>query len=122
MNRAAAVSALLLAMAGAAAAAPAQAVRLRCEYLQDPVGIDAAQPRLGWQIASDRRDERQAAWHVLVASTPERLAADQGDLWDSGRVASDQSHLVRYAGKPLASRQRCHWKVRAWTGDDAPTA
>ena len=49
---------------------------------------------------------------MLVASTPELLAKDQGDLWDSGKVASDQSIQVEYAGKPLRSRTRCHWKVR----------
>jgi alpha-L-rhamnosidase len=122
MARPATVVAFLLAAAGAAAAAPAQAVRLRCEYLEDPVGIDAPRPRLSWQIAAGRRCAMQAACHVLVASTPERLAAGQGDLWDSGRVASGESHLVPYDGKPLASRQRCHWKVRAWLDGGEPTA
>ena len=35
-------------------------------------------------------------------------------LWDSGKVASDQSIQVRYAGKPLVSEQECFWKVRVW--------
>ena len=55
---------------------------------------------------------------MLVASTPELLAKDQGDLWDSGKVASDQSIQVEYAGKPLESRQVCHWKVRVWLKND----
>jgi len=56
----------------------------------------------------------QQGYRVLVASTPERLARDEGDLWDSGKVSSDESVGIAYGGKPLASRQRCHWKVRLW--------
>ena len=55
---------------------------LRCEYRSDPWGVDPCAPRLSWIIASDRRGERQTAYQVLVASTPEMLAQDRGDLWD----------------------------------------
>ncbi len=90
---------------------------LRCEYARDPLGIDVARPRLSWQIASPRRGERQAAYQVLVAASLSALAADHGNLWDSGRVASDQSVNVEYGGVPLASRQRVLWKVRIWDRD-----
>lgn len=103
-------------------AADATIRNLRCEYLKNPLGIDVEKPRLSWVIESARRGERQTAYHVLVASTPELLAKDQGDLWDSGRVESDQSIQVEYAGKPLASRTRCHWKVRAWDKDGKVSA
>ncbi len=107
-------------------------VDLRCEYRDDPLGIDVVQPRLSWVI-SDRKTEdriqktgvgsqepgsrgiRQTAYQVLVASSEELLNKDQGDLWDSGKVESDQSIQVEYAGKPLASRRQCFWKVRVWT-------
>ncbi|MBI4325727.1 MAG: glycoside hydrolase family 78 protein [Chloroflexi bacterium] len=94
---------------------------MRCEYLANPLGIDVTKPRLSWVIQSDQRGQRQTAYQVLVASTPERLAKDQGDLWDSGKVASDQSIQVEYAGKLLASRQQCFWKVRAWDKDGKPS-
>jgi hypothetical protein len=62
---------------------------LRCEYLENPLGIDVAKPRLSWKLETgDLKPERgikQTAYQVLVASTPELLAKDQGDLWDSGR-------------------------------------
>jgi alpha-L-rhamnosidase len=61
------------------------------------------------------RGIRQTAYQILVASTPEILAKDQGDLWDSGKVASDRSVHIDYQGKPLASGVVCHWKVKAWT-------
>ena len=81
-------------------------MELRCEYLKDPLGIDTTKPRFSWMIASDRRGERQTAYRVLVASSTELLAKDKGDSWDSGRVESDQSVLVEYAGAPLASGDR----------------
>jgi alpha-L-rhamnosidase len=86
----------------------------RCEYQVDPSGLDVAQPRLSWILRSDERGEKQTAYQVLVASSPDVLGQDQGDRWDSGRVTSDQTIHVAYAGKPLGSRMQCFWKVRAW--------
>ena len=80
--------------------------RLRCEHLVNPLGIDTRHPRLSWEVrASDpaARGLAQTAYQVLVASSPELLAEGRADLWDSGRVTSDQSHLVPYAGAPLTS-------------------
>jgi alpha-L-rhamnosidase len=104
--------------------AGAQAIRvadLRCEYLADPLGVDAPRPRLTWVIQSDQRGQRQTAYQVLVASTPALLEQDRGDLWDNGKVASEETANVVYRGEPLASRQACHWKVRAWDRDGKPS-
>lgn len=103
--------------ANAAARSPAKAVHLRCEYRVNPLGIDVKEPRLSWQMESPRRGARQTAYQVLVADSPEKLAADEGNLWDSGRVEGDRSIQIEYKGKPLASRIRCHWKVRIWDID-----
>ena len=90
---------------------------LRCEFRTNPLTIGTAKPGLSWKISSDRdeRGVKQTAYQILVASTPEILAKDQGDLWNSGKMASDQSVHVGYSGKPLASGILCHWKVKAWT-------
>ena len=90
---------------------------LRCEYLENPLGIDATKPRLSWVLEDDERGQKQTAYQILVASSPEILAKDQGDLWDSGKVTGDRNNHVEYAGKPLASRTDCHWKVRVWDKD-----
>lgn len=74
---------------------------LRCEYLADPLGIDATRPRLSWVVSSSLRGDRQTAYRVLVASSPELLARGEGDLWDSGKTASGRSIQVEYGGKPL---------------------
>lgn len=99
-----------------------RAGRLRCEYLTAPEGIDATTARLSWELVSPQRGARQTAWQVLVASSPERLARGEGDLWDSGKVRSDRTAQIEYQGKPLISRQRCYWKVRVWNEKDQPTA
>lgn len=91
--------------------------RLVCDDLVNPLGIDDTHPLFSWQLRSPKRAQVQTAYHVLVASSLESLDQGQGDLWDSGQVQSDQSVQVRYAGRPLASRQRCYWKVKAWDRD-----
>ena len=111
-----------LALALMVRAGAAEVTELRAEYRTDPLGMDCRTPRLSWLITSGRRGEIQTAYQVLVASTPELLAADQGDLWDSGRVVSAQQNQLAYAGRPLASRMRCHWKVRVWDRDNTPSA
>jgi len=98
------------------------ATGLRCEYRVDPLGVDVTQPRLSWVLRSNQRGQRQTAYRLLVASSPEKLAADTGDLWDTGRVESDQTLHVVYDGKPLTSRMQCWWKVRVWDADGQPSA
>ena len=55
---------------------------LRCEYRVDPLGIEERAPRLSWLVLSSVQGQRQTAYRVLVASDPEKLQADRGDLWD----------------------------------------
>jgi len=94
---------------------------LRCEYRIDPLGVDVRAPRLSWLVQSTARGQRQTAYQVLVAGDVEALARDQGDVWDSGRVESDETTAVVYAGKALTSHQACHWKVRVWDKDGRPS-
>ncbi len=114
--------AALAAAAGEADRAPVTVDGLECEYRVNPLGLDAAQPRLRWVLQSRERAQRQTAYQVLVAASESVLKRDRGDLWDSGKVASDQSVQVPYAGQKLASRQRCWWKVRVWDRDGRPSA
>ena len=117
------LSLLCLAALSLQAASSFRPVQLRCEYLDHPLGIDAARPRLSWILEPrnpQARGARQTAYEVIVASTAARLAANQGDLWASGEVTSDQSIQVHYEGARLASGQDCFWKVRAW--DEAGVA
>ena len=91
---------------------------LTAERLENPCGVDAPAPRLGWKmgVRAGATNVTQAAWRVLAASSRAKLAADEGDLWDSGKVEGAQSVDVPYGGAPLATSQRVFWKVKTWSG------
>ena len=101
----------------AAADAALIATNLKCGYWQNPLGVDEAAPRISWQLQAvtpDERGQSQTAYQILVASSVGELDKNKGDLWDSGKIISDSSLNIAYAGKPLASEQKVFWKVRAW--------
>lgn len=97
-------------------------VGLKCGYVVNPLGVDEPKPRLLWRLESEQRGARQTAYQVLVAKSRATLNSNKGDLWDSGKVASDETVNITYMGKPLASSQQVFWKVRAWDEDGKPGA
>jgi alpha-L-rhamnosidase len=101
-----------------------RAVALRCEYQTNPLGIDAAQPRLSWVLEATRpndRGQRQTAYQLLVAGSEAALRANRGDLWDSHKVASADPLQAVYGGPRLNAGQRVYWKVRVWDRDAVPS-
>jgi alpha-L-rhamnosidase len=104
----------VIAMVLLASTASAAPVRLRCEHLENPRGIDMASPHLSWQSDSTERDWRQAAYEILVASNEENLRAGKADIWDSGKVDSAESVGIVYRGPAVEARKRYYWKVRVW--------
>lgn len=87
---------------------------LKCEHLTNPVGVDEEKPALSWKLKSEKKNQTQGAYRILVASSFEKLSQDQGDLWDSGKVSSEESLHIEYQGKSLDSAQRVFWKVCSW--------
>jgi hypothetical protein len=87
---------------------------LRCDYAVNPLGVDAPNPRLFWKLSGDERGARQSAYEILAATSEQELAQDDGDVWASGKVISDESIQIPYAGKDLVSTQQVFWKVRVW--------
>ena len=94
---------------------------LTCEYATNPLGVDTPQPRFGWLLKSDKRAQLQSAYRVLVATSEKQLQADVGNKWDSGKVNSDRSVNVEYRGRPLASGEKCYWKIRVWDKQSRPS-
>src|SRR5512135_3215549 len=90
--------ACLLLFSSLVRSAALEPVGLRCEYLQDPLGIDVVKPRLSWEFnpAESPRGLSQGGYQVLVAGSRAKIDMNEGDLWDSGRVRSDQSVGVVY--------------------------
>ena len=87
---------------------------LCCDYAVNPLGVDSPNPRLFWRLESRERGQQQTAWQILAASSAKNLAADNGDLWDSGKVNSSETIQIAYGGRELKSAQQVFWKVRAW--------
>jgi len=98
-----------------------KAERLRCEYRDNPAAVDARAPRLSWIVTGTGRGLRQTAYRILAASSIENLTNEQGDRWDSGRVESDETVLVAWAGAPLRARAPVFWKVMVWDQDGNPS-
>ena len=97
---------------------------LLCDLLTHPEKclITDPKPDFGWIMNAGRENEVQSAYQILVSSSPEKLARDKGDLWDSGKVASAQSINVNYAGNALQPSTSCWWKVRTWNKEGRPSA
>src|SRR3989339_1069866 len=98
-----------------------QPVNLQCEYLSNPLGIDTDVPRFSWEFTSDTkflRGTRQTAYRVLVASNEEMFQEGKADLWDSGKIVSNNTMGIEYSGRKLRSSERCCWKVLVWNQDD----
>ncbi len=87
---------------------------LRCEGLKNPLGIDVIQPRLSWKMHSQVRGQKQTAYRILISDNLESLEKENGDLWDTGKINSDQSIQITYSGKDLHSEEFIYWKVQVW--------
>ena len=94
---------------------------LRCEQEENPLGIETGQPCFSWQIQAQQRNFEQSAWQILVADSPEKLQAGNGNIWDSGKTLSSASILVPFKGKELKAGQTYYWKVRSWDKEDSPS-
>lgn len=80
---------------------------LLTENLENPLGVDADQPRFSWQITSDKRNITQTAYEVKVM-------AGKKQIWSSGKQTSDQSVHIPYSGPALESGKKYNWQVRIW--------
>ncbi len=88
---------------------------LKVEGLTNPIGIHTDLPKFSWKVKAEGNNVHQEAYQILVASTPDKLNETDADLWNSGKVMSDQNLHVAYEGRPLKSRDRCFWKVKLGT-------
>ncbi len=90
---------------------------LRCEQLSNPEGIDELQPRFSWNIESSDNGVVQQGYQLLVASSRALLDKNQGDIWNTGKLAGRNSILVPFNGKPLQSGKAYFWKVKVFTNN-----
>lgn len=96
-------------------------LNLKTEYKDNPV-TDELQPRLSWELRSAIRGQEQTAYQVIVASSPRLLNDSSANLWNTGKLKSNETNQVVYNGKTLEPRTICYWKVRAWDKNGIPGA
>jgi alpha-L-rhamnosidase len=109
----------LLIMSGCSPEASLIPTNLLCEAKSDPAGISTTSPRFSWKSTTDKNQQAQTAYQLLVASSPSLLSEDKADLWNSGKLDGDASTWIPYEGKPLRSRSVAYWKIRVWDQKDA---
>ena len=96
---------------------------LLCEYFTNPIGIDILKPRLSWQSTSTQRGARQTAYQIQVNDRPIMTGETAVSIhWDTGKIISDNSLHISYAGTALQAGQRCYWRVRVWDENDTVSA
>lgn len=89
-------------------------VRLRTNYLENPMGLDDPKPRFSWALDSDESGAKQTHYQVTVGSSE-----GGSEFWDSGKIASGDSKWIAYAGSTVPAKTRAFVQVRAWDGDTA---
>ncbi|MDR1600891.1 MAG: hypothetical protein LBS42_00480, partial [Tannerella sp.] len=87
---------------------------LTCEYQTNPLGIDIAQPVLGWKLSSGERNQYQTAYELVVALSENDLEQGKNLVWKSGKIVSRQCFNIPYNGKRLRSFTRYYWKVKVY--------
>ena len=106
---------------------------LKCNYKLNPLGVETLNPRLSWTIEASENNQRQTAYRVLVADSPEELAKNQGNIWDSGKVMSEQSNQIEFGTAQnrnptseirniLRGGKKYYWKVMVWDIKGKPSA
>jgi len=81
-----------------------KAVRLRTEYLFEPIGIDILCPRLSWNCEGGIK---QTAYQIIAKINGKTV-------WNSGKVESSSMTHIPYGGPELHSRERVYWSVKLW--------
>ena len=94
--------------------------QLRCNYAENPAVITGQKPRFSWVVKAEGFNRYQSAFRLLVASSPDLLAAEKGDIWDSGKLASTRTAHNKFGGSTLAAETTYYWKVKIW--DESDTA
>lgn len=105
----------------ASPSSPMRITALLCDHAINPAAVDQTRPTLGWTLASPRRGAHQSAYRVLVSRDPRTLRRGIGDLWDSGKIRSENMTGVVYGGTAPGSGDVCYWQVRVWDESDAPS-
>jgi alpha-L-rhamnosidase len=88
------------------AASPHSSLRLRVNYVENPLTIDTPLPRFSYAINHSARAQSQSSYHLLVTN------ATGATMWDSGNVESNSTLNHVYGGSPLPPDSDFSWTVQ----------
>jgi len=104
------------------AASPLQAVKLTCEYISNPLGIDSKKPRFSWLLESKEKNQLQSAYEIIVSNNPGDIQQGKGNEWQTGKINSSQSIQVEYTGKDLTSFTKYYWRIKVYDKNNEGSA
>lgn len=97
-------------------------VKLRCEYMDNPLGIEKTTPNLSWQTNTSENDWLQSAYQIIVSSEPKLLTEKNCNIWNSGKISGNESVCIPYNGPKITGQKRYYWKVRVWDANGKPSS
>ncbi len=86
----------------------------RVEFVENPLGIDTQSPRFSWKLVSDKVAVKQTAYRIVVTST------DGTEVWDTGKVESDESNGTVYTGAELSPCTEYTCQLEVWDENESP--
>jgi len=102
-------------------AATFRPTNLSCEQITNPLGIDVRQPLLSWMIESSENGMRQSAYEIIVSDSKASIDGNKGNIWNTGKITSDETVFIRYEGAALKPFTRYYWKVRIYNQTGIPS-
>ncbi len=91
-----------------------QVTKLRCEYSDNPLGMETTTPHFSWQLQSTQKSVLQTAYKLLVSDDSLLLKKGTANTWNSNKIQSAASIQIQYAGKKLQPAKKYFWKVQVW--------
>lgn len=92
-------------------------VKLTCEYVENPLGLDKASPRFSWVLDTDKRNQFQSAYELQVSDREGAFEKNNAGWWSAGKIVTAQNLHIVYSGRPLQSFKRYYWRVRVYDQD-----
>jgi alpha-L-rhamnosidase len=87
---------------------------LKCDYSKEPLGMENLTPAFSWRLKHTENNQYQKAYRIIMSDDIEQIKNKKGNLWDTGKITSQESANVNYKGHQLNYLKRYYWRVRWW--------
>ncbi len=95
-----------------------QPVKLTCEYIENPLGLDVPKPRFSWNFTSKSKNQSQSAYELVVGENGQDVQNGKGAAWQSSKVNSSESLHITYNGAALKPFTKYFWRVKVYDKDN----